>query len=216
MKFRIRIDDCMNKHLFYEWMEKYEKYVIVHHMVNDNPHFHMLLDDPKCDSLQNMRMRVKRWFKVEKSSDYSVKKCDDERDLEYLQYLFNEKHGNKSTLLYSAGYTDDIINECRDKAKTVAEEYAKVSKRKKQITLYDIAEELAEIMKNIEVKRDFYEEEESAHYRVASKEVIKLCKKYRKGMDYNMIIKIMTTYTGIVNEDALSRQVFKYFSERYR
>ena len=47
-----------------------------------------------------MRARVDSVFKV-KGADRSVKQCDDDRVLEFVQYLFNTKHGNISTLLFN-------------------------------------------------------------------------------------------------------------------
>lgn len=161
-----------------------------------------------------MRMRVKRYFTIEKATDYSVKECDNERVDEYIQYLFNTKHGNLWRRVCDIGIDSARIDCAISNAAQVSDDYDKTVKKKtksKTVTMYDIAEELSEIMKtykHIEEERDWYLK--------SITETIKLCKKYRKGMDYNMICKIVTTYTGIVDEDRLARKVIDYFSDRYR
>lgn len=218
MQFRIRLDKTADANAItvQEFVTKYNQYVVVLHEVNDNPHYHLLITDSMCMSVQTMRMRVKRYFKVEKASDYSVKECSNDRELEYIQYLFNTKHGNKYTLMSYTGYDSNIIDDCIARAQEVSDEFkASVEKRKKKstISVYDLAEEVKELMEGHE---HVMQESPEDWYRMASLKAIQICKKHRKGMDYNMIVKIVTTYTGIVDEKALASKVERYFSDRYK
>lgn len=210
MRFRIRLDGVDDTKVI-SFMSSYKEGIVVHHMVNDNPHYHFYLRDDMIMSTQAMRMRVKRYFDVKKSTDYSVKDCDEPRVQEYIQYLFNTKHGNRWRRVYDVGIGFDVIDDAISSAEKVSDEYEKLKikqKRTNTISVFDMAEELAETLKDTDDIADFYAN--------AIKHAIQIAKKYRKGMDYNMIIKIVTTYIGIVNEEMLTRSVFEYFSSRYR
>lgn len=213
MKFRIRIDGVDDAKVI-SFLSSYPEYIAVHHTVNDNPHYHFYVNATMIMSDQTMRMRVKRFFGTEKASDYSVKKCDDGREDEYIQYMFNTKHGNVWRRVCDSGIDIDRINKCIGDAETVSTEFAKANARKKKsntVTIFDIAEEATEIFKT----RHGEVNDQAEYYYKMAIIAIHLMKTYRKGSDYNMIIKVITTSLSISNPELLAGKVVKYFSERY-
>lgn len=144
MKFRIRLDEIEGAYPLLKTLCKdANQYVLVHHQINDNPHYHLYLDKPMYMSCQTVRYHLKKL--TENSTNYSVKQCDEDRVQEYVQYLFNTKHDNKPTLV-DHRYPDDLIQKAKDDAQRIAEEFKqKVKKGKKNITLYEMAMEVDEI-----------------------------------------------------------------------
>ena len=148
MKFRIRVDITseFTEEKLVRFMSGYSA-IAVRHDVNANPHFHAYIDAPMVMSCPAMRARVDSVFKV-KGTDRSVKQCDDARVLEFVQYLFNTKHGNISTLLFNNVISEVDLQECMSKADEVAKEYERTTReqrmKKDTITQYDLAQEVAD------------------------------------------------------------------------
>lgn len=191
MKFRIRLD-CVDgaegvlKHLHATSQE----YVWVKHDVNDNPHYHMYLDNPNLMSPQSVRYYFKKL--TENSSDYSVKRCDDDRVSEYVQYLFNTKHGNISTLI-SHKFNSQLLDECRQAAEVVSQEFAKKRSTKKgAITMYEIAMEVHETYKD---SNDLI------------KGAIRTLHKYLKIHDDFLVMKVVTTVMSLRDEDIVVERI---------
>lgn len=145
MKFRLRVDET-NVEIaskFKEFVKKYP-HVLVHHLLpHGNPHFHAYVDIPDKGSCPALRYTIDNLFGVSKT-ERSVKKCDDDRVDDYVQYLFNEKHGNKWTLL-SHSFDVDIHVQ---KAKAVATAFATRMTKSQVITEWDMVEELRNAIDN--------------------------------------------------------------------
>lgn len=156
MKFRVRVDDVA------EDTEKLLRdhvgslgvsHVLVRHFFDDshNPHFHYFIDIPDLKSCQAYRYRFKTrvGFHLNmKPSDYSITQCDDDRVDEYIQYLFNIKHGNKWELLSST--IDTYLHQQR--ALEVADAYEKTqsSKAKDSVSQWQIAMELRDAIEGLQ------------------------------------------------------------------
>lgn len=116
MKFRVRIDESneglIGVHLRQVLVDyvKSVDHVLVHHVLpHGNPHFHIFVDMPQYKSKEAFKYQFKKQFKTATadSRNFSIKQCNDDRVDEYIQYLFNRKHGNKWTLIASSRDTTE-------------------------------------------------------------------------------------------------------------
>lgn len=143
--YRIRIDQNDLQILNVADFTDYESYVLVHHVLpHGNPHFHLYVDTGGTKE-QTLRQRIKRHFYNHKSSDYSIKKCDPDRIDEYVQYMFNTKHGNVAKLISKFNFDDDRLNICMENARKVSDDFSEQKKSSKP-TIYDLAMEVKTIM----------------------------------------------------------------------
>lgn len=194
MKFRIRLDaiegskDTLNRLLIGS-----TEFVLVHHQINDNPHYHMFLDNSNYMSCQAVRYYLKKL--TDKPSNYSVKQCDDDRVSEYIQYLFNTKHGNISTLEDYKLFSVDI-QECQAKATQVAEEFAKRKPAPK--SLYDIA---------------MYVHETTPDLQDIIKQTIRALHKFCKCHDDYLVIKVVTTIMSLRDEEFVVERIRRKISQ---
>lgn len=207
MKFRVRVDGSSDESVS-QFVSTYSSSVVVHHVLpHGNPHYHMFVDDRMSMSIDAFRARVKRFFKVTVSSDYSVKKCDDDKVNEYVQYLFNTKHGNQSRLVCVVNFDDDVLLECKESAKEVSEDYEKRTlereKKKKDVTIFQLAEEV----------RDYVEESHSDGIAAYTEAAIKVCHRHRRCCEPNMLIKIVSTARSFRDKEFLVKRVQEYFRE---
>lgn len=123
MKLRFRIDGNDDQRVL-DFLKMYYAYVLVYHeLPHGNPHYHAYVDDKTDLSIDAFRARVKRYFKTQKSSDYSVKKCDDDKVNEYVQYLFNTKHGNKWELISSRNFDTKLIADLQNNAQKITDDF---------------------------------------------------------------------------------------------
>ena len=198
MMFRLRIDDAkLVSATIAAWAETVgNAYVIVHHLVNDNSHFHLYLDAPMIMSAQALRYRIKTRFGLDKVQ-YSVGLCDEERIDEYLQYLFNTKHGNIATLHKIKNIPDERLKRARDAAHVVSEEFAKQRKSKKVKTLYEIAQEVRATVKD---------DTDEPQIVIMS---IKLLHKYCKCHDRFLVIKLVDTVRSMVNPSQYAEYILR-------
>lgn len=149
MKFRLRIDG-EDQNQIEQFCKGYAEYVIVFHVLpHGNPHFHAYINAPMVMSAQTFRMRVKRVFNPATRNDYSVKECDEDKQDEYISYLFNTKHGNVATLV-AHNLDDTYVNRCKESAKDISTDFQQrqQQRRTKSVTLYDIAMEVDDITKD--------------------------------------------------------------------
>lgn len=140
--YRVRLD-CTGGVLeeTVKWFlnDKCDVYLLVHHQINDNPHYHAYVETKYTQG--NFSNLIKKTFGIS-GADYSNKKCDDDRKYEYFSYLFNVKKGNVPTYVTSHGIDNLTINQAKENAKQIAKEFQeKVSSGKK--TKFDIAEFVA-------------------------------------------------------------------------
>lgn len=200
MKFRLRIDDANNvSATIAAWAETVgNAYVIVHHLVNDNSHFHLYLD-AQIMSAQALRYRIKSRFSLE-PVQYSVGLCDEERIDEYLSYLFNTKHGNIATLHKVKNIPDERLKRVRDAAHVVSEEFAKQRKSKKVKTLYEIAQEVRASVKD----------DTNAEQIIFMS--VKLLHKYCKCHDRFLVIKLYETVRSMVNPSEYTEYILRIIS----
>lgn len=176
MKFRIRVDDygIGAKTSMYPIIETAKEHVLVRHDIGDNPHWHLYVDNPNFMSPQSVRYYLRKH--TDNPTDYSVKKCDDDRVDEYVQYLFNTKHGNVATI-ESSLFDDNRLQQCRARADEVTEEFTK-RKKDKPKTLYEIA---------------MYVDAATKDDSDLIANVIKALHKFCKCHDDHLIIKVLTT-----------------------
>lgn len=207
MKFRVRIDNSDDVNVL-EFCSRYTSYVIVHHILpHGNPHYHMYIEDSMSLSIDAIRARSKRFFKVEKRSDYSVKTCDDDKVNEYVQYLFNTKHGNVPRLVSVHNFDHTTLDQCKENAKTVSDEYDSRSRKREKLdkgpTLFQIGQELYDMIKDVEDPTIY----------MYSKMCMSVLHKHHKTSEPNMMIKIISTAMSRHQPDRLVKKVQEYFKE---
>lgn len=145
MKFRIRVDDTVPDAAdrWKKLLKGYTHVLVSHVLPHGNPHHHAYVDMPDKTSCPALRYTIDKEFGVS-AAERSVKKCDDDRVNDYVQYLFNEKHGNKWVLV---SHTFDV-NIHVEKAKAVAAAFAERQEKKTTITEWDMSEELKSMIEN--------------------------------------------------------------------
>lgn len=226
---RIRIDNNnISYHDITEWFRLWcSELVIIHHRLpHGNPHYHLYAncDLAEHNSVQAMRMKIKRNFKIAKSSDYSVKQCDGTRADEYISYLFNVKHGNVWDLVYSS-IDSDRLDKCIIAAKEIADdfEYKRISRKKNTgPTQYDMSDEVYKlVLDKYKITTllgiDIVEQQKRDYeiYEDCVKAAIDICHKHRKGFDFFSINKIVIpAYTRFSKCKAslVDKLVSKFFS----
>lgn len=142
-EYRLRIDaisgvtdDTLTRFL----RDKSDAFLLVHHQINDNPHYHAYVSTKYTQG--NFSNLIKKIFPV-KGDLYSNKKCDPSRNHEYFAYLFNTKKGNVPRYVDSEGISPLDVTQAQAHAQEVAKEFqARVSSAKK--SKFDIAECVSE------------------------------------------------------------------------
>lgn len=213
MKIRVRVDaiEDVDDTKVVSFCDQYTSYVIVSHILpHGNPHYHMYIDAPMVMSLDTIRMRVKRYFKTQKPSDYSVKKCDDEKVNEYVQYLFNTKHGNQYKLIKSSNFSDDLLAECIRMASEITTDFEqRQQKRKSNVdkgpTMFQMGIELVDVLKTT------HKQNEDISISDYTKCAIQVCHKYNKSCHPNVLINIVSTAMSLTDPERLVRKVQNYF-----
>lgn len=200
MMFRIRIDDTKQvAATVAAWAETVSrKYVIVHHLVNANSHFHLYLDAPMVMSAQSLRYKVRTKFELDKVQ-FSVGLCDENRVDEYLSYLFNTKHGNVATL-HRTNLDRDVIQRATAAAQVVSEEFRSKRQSNKPKTLYEIAQEV----------RSSVADDTDAGQIVSM--TIRLLHKYCKCHDRYLVIKVVDTVRSMVNPSEYAEYILRVMS----
>lgn len=195
MLFRVRIDevDTTSPDALTEWAVRNTKdYVVMHHVVNFNKHFHLYMDAPMIMSPQSLRYKVRTYFKLE-NTQYSVGVCDEERIAEYLSYLYNTKHGNVATLI-ATSLPNDTINTARDSANAVSVAYElERAKKPKAKSLYEIAKEVNDACEY--VRADIV------------KESIRLLHKYCKCHDSYLVRKVVETVLSMKDPESYEKYI---------
>lgn len=208
MLFRVRVDG-QDDETVTKFLEQYYSYVLVHHVLpHGNPHYHAYVEDRMSLSIDSFRARVKRYFKITERSDYSVKKCDDDKANEYVQYLFNTKHGNQPRMVKSHNFCDDVLTQCQKDAKDVSDDYELRSKEREKnkstATIYQLGIELQQLLNENHVSEDPTIGEYTRY-------AIQICHKHHKSCEPNMLIKIVSTAMSLRQPDRLVQRVQEYF-----
>lgn len=210
MKLRLRIDADDDDNVI-QFLKPYYAYVLVHHVLpHGNPHYHAYVDDKMSLSIDAFRARVKRYFKTQKSSDYSVKKCDDDKVNEYVQYLFNTKHGNTSRLVTTVNFDDELLVSLQKSAQDVSDDYEQRTRTREKLnkgpTIFQLGVELKDMLDSTHVNDDIT----ISDY---SRGAIAICHKHHKSTEPNMLIKIVSTAMSFKQPDRLVKKVQEYFRE---
>lgn len=198
--YRIRIDivNDLNSDQLLEICDSEAHVVVRHELPHGNPHYHAWIQTSVKEN--TLRQRFKRKFGFLKSSDYSIKKCDEERTNEYVQYMFNTKHGNKWELIDTYNFDNQLLDNLKEAAQKISTDYAESHKKSKGITIWDIAEEVEKeftqefhVVNNLgdEIHK-FYEQEERKII-VYTDIAIKVLRKHRKAFDEFLLRKVIST-----------------------
>lgn len=201
--YRIRLDIVNNltSDALIHACETLSHVIVRHELPHGNPHFHAYV---QSDLKENtLRQRIKRLDPNLKSTDYSIKKCTPDRINEYVQYMFNTKHGNKFELIDCHNYDNDTLNTCIENARQVSESFEESHKKKcNKPTIYDLAMEIRQRYKqkyHIEDNplenlghwesapsgaQEYYE-----HLSIA----ISVCRKYNQPFEEHYLRRIVTT-----------------------
>jgi len=119
--YRVRIDGSDDVKMLAFFKSFTTVYLLVHHTTEtDNPHYHAYCESKLTQG--NFSNKIKKELDV-KGSDYSNKKCDDDRKHEYLSYLFNTKKGNVPRTVGYDGFSVIDIKTFQENANTVAKEF---------------------------------------------------------------------------------------------
>lgn len=208
MKVRVRVDGSDDTSVI-NFCKTYRVSVIVHHeLPYGNPHYHFYIDDPMSLSIDSFRARVKRYFNPTRS-DYSVKKCDDDKVNEYVQYMFNTKHGNVSRLVQSNNFDNDLLLSLKENAKEISDDYEHRKQQRESVkagpTIFQIAEEVRDI-----IDEKYIDTPSVSEY---VETTILVLRSHRKCCEPNMLIKIVSTARSFRETGFLVRRVQEYFHE---
>lgn len=197
MMFRVRVDEIvpdMKERLSTFFSDK--EHVLVHHVLPNgkNPHFHVFLNTELFLSIQAFRYQFQKLTNA-KGPEMSIKQCDIERKDEYIQYLFNRKHGNTPTLIST---TIDTANHEANALK-VAEDFSssvkKTKKKNDEITNWEISEKVRELI--------FAREDPLSEYEIYSQAIdaaIDVCRKHKKTYtDFSIVRLVQTAITSDKN-----------------
>lgn len=206
MRLRLRVDD-LNPEMGSRFLEMLKKhlptdYVVVRHVLpgGRNPHYHAYVNCPMMMHVSGMRYWVDKLGV--KGPDRSVKECDEERVDEYIQYLFNRKHGNVWYLIEST--IDTTAHQAA--AAQVADEFqerqrAKSSRKTTEPTTWDLAEQVRSSL-SVDNREPL---SEAQLYEWATDYAIDACRRARKTYTDFSIQRIVQTAVTASKE---TRQLF--------
>lgn len=197
--FRVRLDEKSGLNVP-EYIDSIgaTTYVLVHHVLpHGNPHYHAFIQTDIKE--QTFRQRIKRLGYS--ASDFSIKKCQDTRKDEYIQYLFNQKHGNKSTLIKSHNFDDQLLLQLQSQAQSVADEFASrhEAKQNTKPTIFQFSQEVREELENRFTRHMLFNHREMDDtpfpqiYQNALEIAIKICHKYNQPFEEHYLKRIVTT-----------------------
>jgi len=134
-QYRLRVDGEDDLKMTQFLQKHTSKYLLVHHVLpTGNPHYHAYVETHLTQG--NFSNYVKKEMGVSKG-DYSNQTCADDRKHEYLSYLYNTKHGNKSRTVSYHNFGTLDIKTYQESAQQIAKEFkTKMALGKK--TQYDI------------------------------------------------------------------------------
>lgn len=224
--FRIRIDivNDLNSDDIIEIVDSEAHVVVRHELPNGNPHYHAWI---KTSLKENtIRLRLKRKFTQLKSSDYSIKKCDEGRVNEYVQYMFNTKHGNKWELIDTHNFDNQLLDDLKENAKKISTDFAEsqTKSKSKGPTIWDIAQEVETIVKpQIEQTsfgygraEDFQLDSATEHKNITiyTDTAIHVLRKHKKAFDEFLLRKVISTAMSSdeFGKDKLRKKMIRNFA----
>lgn len=232
--FRVRVDivNDLNSDDLLEVCGSPDTHVLVRHeLPHGNPHYHLWLPTDITDKA--LRLRLDRKFNLKKT-DRSVKICNPERVNEYIQYMFNTKHGNKWELISVRNFDDDLLNDLIKAAKEISTDFDDRNNKKKNTgpTIWDLALEVErEFTKANEDEgnklrytgrgraEDYSEDYENEKYMITiyTDLTIQILRKHRKAFDEFLIRKVISTAMSSheKGKEILRKKMIKNFSIHY-
>ncbi len=196
--FRIRVDivNDLNSDQLIEVCGP-DTYVIVRHeLPTGNPHYHAYFKYNSDIKENTLRQRFKRKFGFLKSSDYSIKKCDEERTNEYVQYMFNTKHGNRWELISTFNFDDTTLRDLIQAAKQISSDFAnskESTKKNTGPTIWDLAQEVEAKFIDIQKSKINFHQLDSDRIIIYTDVAIETLRKHRKPFDEFLLRKVITT-----------------------
>jgi len=195
--FRIRFDivSDLNSDDLLEICDSEAHVVVRHELPHGNPHYHAWI---KTSIKENtLRQRFKRKFAQLKSSDYSLKKCDEGRANEYIQYMFNTKHGNVWELIDTRNFDTKLLDDLIEAAKKISADFEQSKpKTNNGPTIWELAMETYELFQKTydptPCGNDTYAREK-LEILIYTKSAVKTLRKYRKPYCEFLIARIITT-----------------------
>jgi len=197
MLFRIRVDE-VNRHVQEKlgFLLTGHEHVLVKHVLptaDGNPHYHAYADlDFK--SPQALRYNIDKRCSTS-ASQRSVTECDPERKDEFIQYLFNTKHGNIWSIISSTIDTTEHQARAAAVSKSFAEANPPKEKKAKGPTMWDLAMETHQTYVLEHVKTISSDSPSHVH-RAYAEAAVKVCRKHHKVMcDYTLQKIVQTAMT---------------------
>lgn len=223
MKYRLRVDEVTDATLgkLLDICKDSAALVCVRHRLpHGNPHFHAYIEIDLKDTA--LRQRFKRTFPECKSSDYSIKKCDDDKVNEYVQYMFNRKHGNQWELCSVHNFNDQLLNDLQKNAEDVATDYASRAKsaKSKGPTIWDLAMEIENRFKTEYYTIDNLGDEIHSYYTNEERRItiytdlaISVLRAHKKGFDEFLLRKVISTAMSSTEKgkEVLRKKMLKFF-----
>lgn len=210
--YRVRIDVVSGFELdeFIQISESMSHVVVRHELPHGNPHIHAYVQNDIKDN--TYRQRIKRKFPMLKASDFSIKTCDASRINEYVQYLFNTKHGNKWEIYDTRNFDNQLLNTLIQNARTISDEYDTKSKAKRKLTVYDLAEIVNEVAQSqILTVNGTYRE----RYQLYLKTAIAMCHKHRQAFEEHYLKRLVCTAISI-SDSYRVKMIAKIMEKEFR
>lgn len=220
--YRLRIDEItgLDTDELLQVCGSVQHVLVRHELPNGNPHFHAYI---KTDVKQaNLRKKIKTLYPEIQKSDYSLKSCDESRINEYVQYMFNTKHGNTWELYHTLNFDNTVLNDLIKAAQEISTDFEQTTKYKKNTgpTIWDIAMEVEEIVNKqlteehpkYEVNYDEYQWE---RYRIEvyTDTTILVMRKHKKAFCDFVLRKVISTAMSSTDKGKviLRKKMFNHF-----
>lgn len=228
--YRLRIDivNDLNSEQLLESCGKPDTHVIVRHeLPHGNPHYHAYIKFNNDTKENTLRQRIKRKIPYLKPAEFSIKKCDELRINEYVQYMFNTKHGNKWELISTNNFDDKLLNDLIQNAKEISDDFTERHKKNNTITIWDIAEEVEIEARKILINKqlnfgrgmseEFPKESADEQYNITiyTDIAIQIMRKHRKAFDEFLLRKVISTAmsSNADGKEILRRKMIKNFAQ---
>lgn len=204
--YRIRVDavEGFDVDGLLEAVQSTTHVTVRHELPHGNPHYHIYAVSEIKDA--NLRKRLKAKFPMLTKTDYSVKKCDEERINEYVQYMFNTKHGNRWELVNKSNFDDSILDGLMEAAKEVSAAYVQHHKQKKPTgpTLWDLAEQVTIEYNKLTLIGEDYDQKRIIAYTDCA---IQVLRHNKKAFDEFLLRKLITT---AMSESPKGKEMLRY------
>jgi len=221
--YRIRIDEVSGLNIddLLEVCGSVQHVCVRHELPTGNPHFHIFTKTQVKQA--NLRKKIKTYLPNLLKSDYSIKSCDEPRVNEYVQYMFNTKHGNKWELITTLDFDDSIIQSLTQNAKQISTDFVKVQANKKHgPTMWDLAEEMNTLVTSkfkptvndlgTDQLEDYYTNLEISLEQYIDA-AITVCRKHKKAFDEFMLRKLVSTARSATTHGraAIKARILNYY-----